>query len=236
MRIIAIIPARHGSKRLFGKPLIEIYKKPLIQLTYEAVCKSKLFDVILVTTESKKIKKVATDFGSTCIITSENNKNGTERCAELIEGLNWEFNQKDIIVNIQCDEPFIQKKHLQKVINLCKKNAKIGTLISPIEKNEILDPSIVKVNTNTKNHAIDFRRDVTKLKKGYKIYKHIGVYGYTQSTLMEVSKLIRTKREEKEKLEQLRWLENNYLIHCAHIEENIKSINTENDIKKINKI
>ena len=53
---------------------------------------------------------------------------------------------------------------------------------------------------------------------------------------MEVSKLMRTKREEKEKLEQLRWLENNYLIHCAYIEDNIQSINTTNDIKKINKI
>ncbi len=236
MKIIAIIPARHGSKRLFGKPLIEIHGKPLMQLTYEAVLQSNLFDFILLTTESNKIKKVATDFGATCIITSEKNKNGTERCAELIGGLNWEFNKKDIIINIQCDEPFIQKKHLQKVINLFQKNAKIGTLISPIEKSEILDPSIVKLNTNTNNHAIDFTRDVTKLKKGYKIYKHIGVYGYTHSTLMEVSKLMRTKREEKEKLEQLRWLENNYLIHCAYIEDNIQSINTKNDIKKINKI
>lgn len=236
MRIIAIIPARHGSKRLFGKPLIQIHKKPLIQLTYEAVLKSNLFDFILVTTESNKIKKIATNFGAKCIITSENSKNGTERCAELIQGLNWRFNQKDIIVNIQCDEPFIQKKHLQKVINLFKKNAKIGTLISPIEKSEILDPSTVKVNTNRNNHAIDFRRDVNKLKKGHKIYKHIGIYGYTQSTLMEVSKLTSTKREDNEKLEQLRWLENNYPIHCAYIEDNIKSINTENDIKKINKI
>ena len=234
MKIIAIIPARYGSKRLLAKPLIKIKNKPLVQLTYEAVLASKLFDAIFIATESKKIQQVTSAFGGTCIMTSEHCKNGTERCAELVNKLN--FHNNDLIVNIQCDEPFIQKKHLQKVINLFQKNAKIGTLVSPIEKSEMLDPSIVKLNMNTNNHAIDFTRDVTKLKKGYKIYKHIGVYGYTQSTLMEVSKLMRTKREENEKLEQLRWLENNYLIHCAHIEDNIQSINTKKDIKKINKI
>ena len=99
MKIIAIIPARYGSKRLVGKPLIQIQNKPLVQVTYEAVLRSGLFDAIFITTESKKIQKVVASFGATCIITSDKCKNGTERCAELSDKLDLDKN--DIIINVQ---------------------------------------------------------------------------------------------------------------------------------------
>lgn len=233
MKIIAIIPARYGSKRLLAKPLIKIKNKPLVQLTYEAVLASKLFDAIFIATESKKIQQVTSAFGGTCIMTSEHCKNGTERCAELVNKLN--FHNNDLIVNIQCDEPFIQKKHLKSLIDLFKKNTKIGTLLSLIKDDDIKDPSIVKAVKKKDNTVIDFSRKKSQLNTKLQLYKHIGIYGYTKKILIEIALLKKTKRELIERLEQLRWIQNNYTISAAVIVEDLMSINTENDIKNLEK-
>tara|TARA_B100001250_G_scaffold374991_1_gene362242 strand:- start:10796 stop:11497 length:702 start_codon:yes stop_codon:yes gene_type:complete len=233
MKIIAIIPARYGSKRLLAKPLIKIKNKPLVQLTYEAVLDSKLFDAIFIATESKKIQQVTSAFGGTCIMTSEHCKNGTERCAELANKLN--FHNNDLIVNIQCDEPFIQKKHLKSLIALFKKNTEIGTLLSLIKDDDIKDPSIVKAVKKEDNTIIDFNRKKSQLNTKFQLYKHVGIYGYTKKILMEITLLKKTKRELIERLEQLRWIQNNYTISAAVIVEDLMSINTENDIKNLEK-
>ncbi len=235
MKIIAIIPARYGSKRLLGKPLIQINNKPLIQLTYEAVLNSKLFDFIFIATDSKKIKNIGEKFGAKCIITSKKNNNGTERCAELIQKLHSTTNEEDIIINIQCDEPFIQQTHLNKIINSCKKNIEISTIISPINNSELTDQSIVKVIMDNNKIAINFSRDTSKLQTNQKTYKHIGIYGYNKKTLLKIVELNATKREVNEKLEQLRWLEHNYPITCVFIDDNLTSINTNDDLKKLSK-
>ncbi len=231
MKIIAIIPARYGSKRLLAKPLLKINNKPLVQLTYEAVLSSRLFDDVFIATESKKIYQVVSEFGGQCIMTSEYCENGTERCAELINNL--DFHNNDLIINIQCDEPFIQKKHLKSLINLFEKNAEIGTLLSPIKDNDIKDPSIVKAVKKEDNNVIDFSRKKSNLNIKSKLYKHIGIYGYRKKTLLEIAVLKKTKRELIEQLEQLRWVENNYKISAALVLEDLISINTENDIKKL---
>ena len=235
MKIIAIIPARYGSTRLLGKPLIKINNKPLIQLTYEAVLNSTLFDSVFITTESQKIKTAVTKFGAECILTSPNNNNGTERCSELIQKLKTSINNQDIIINIQCDEPFIKKKHLIKIINSFNSSTKISTIISPISDFEIMDKSIVKVNISKNNTAINFSRKNLVFKKVNKIYKHIGIYGYRKETLLEIANLKTTKRELNEKLEQLRWVEYGYKITCVFISENLMSINTDTDLKKLSK-
>ena len=234
MKIIAIIPARYGSKRLPGKPLIQINKKALIQITYESVLGSNLFDLIFVATDSEKIKKTVINFGGQCVMTSSKHLNGTERCAELINKLKHQISNQDLIVNIQCDEPFIKKNHLKKVINLFKVSHQnnIGTLVSSIEKNEIENPSIVKLNVKN-NAVVDFSRQKAHFNKKTKIYKHIGVYGYRAHTLLKISKLKIDKREAEESLEQLRWIAHDYEISYALINQNLTSINTEIDIKKL---
>ena len=233
MKIIGIIPARYQSKRLLGKPLILIKGKPLIQLTYEAVLSSKLFDNIFITTDSKKIQELTSSFGAKCIVTSKKCKNGTERCAKLIAKMEDQINDKDIIINIQCDEPFIQKKHLFKVIDLMKLDNEIGTLVSNLEEKEINDKSVVKTNLNNNKIAINFSRDPSDLISTTTLYKHVGIYGYTKQTLLNIANLKPTKRELKESLEQLRWMEYNYKITCSIIKENITSINTITDLKKV---
>tara|TARA_B100000902_G_C27313529_1_gene919852 strand:+ start:776 stop:1477 length:702 start_codon:yes stop_codon:yes gene_type:complete len=233
MKVVGIIPARYGSKRLPGKPLITINNKPLIELTYHAVAQSKLFDLILIATDSERISSLSKSFGAECIITSNTSQNGTERCADLINRLDKQIHNQDLIVNIQCDEPFIKKEHLKKIIKLFNKSTKIGTLISPIHHNELNDSSVVKLITDHNRNAIDFSRNTDNFSKKNKLYKHIGVYAYLKSTLIEISTLKETKREKEEKLEQLRWLQNNYPISCAFIKENLQSINTLDDIKNL---
>ena len=238
MKVIGIIPARYKSKRLTNKPLIQINNKPLIQLTYEAAINAKVFDTIYITTDSKKVQTIAEKFGATCILTSENNRNGTERCAELIKKINSKISLTDLIINIQCDEPFLTQEHFKKIINLFKHNTQIGTLISHLEKKEISDESIVKVNINTDFLAIDFSRKKRNWNNTVRLfqqahYKHIGIYAYTKATLLELGELKVTERERNESLEQLRWLEYNYPIQCEFIEESLISINTKNDLKKV---
>ena len=233
MKVIGIIPARYGSKRLTGKPLIQFHNKTLIQITYEAIVNSKLFDSIFIATESEIIKKTVMQFGGQCIMTSKEAKNGTERCAELIRKISRNIAKDDIIINIQCDEPFIQKEHLKKLIDVLKEKDEIGTIISPIKNNEINDTSVVKVTKSIDSIATSFSRQRSKLKTNTKLYKHIGVYGYRKKTLYSISNLSPTKSELLEKLEQLRWLENKHIIHCVFIKENLISINTNRDIKKV---
>ena len=233
MKIIGIIPARYDSKRLAGKPLININGKPLIQLTYDAVLNSKLFDSILITTDSKKIEKIAHKFGATCIITSKKCRNGTERCAEVIKIIHNEIDDKDIIVNIQCDEPFIKKIHLKKIINLLKSGEQIGTIISHIDNQETTEKSIVKLSITHNNTAIHFSRSHLDFLNMKKVYKHVGIYGYNKQTLLTLANLAPTKSELTEKLEQLRWMEYNYKISCVLIKDNIYSINTKEDVNKV---
>jgi len=231
MKIIAIIPARYGSKRLLAKPLISIKNKPLVQLTYEAVLESQLFDNIFIATDSKKIHRLVSKFGGTCIMTSKDCENGTERCAELVDKIDVDHN--DLIINIQCDEPFIQKKHLESLIEMFKKNIEIGTLLSLIKENDIKNPSIVKAAKQADNSVIDFSRKKSNLDTGIQLYKHIGVYGYRKKTLLKLAVLKKTNREIIEELEQLRWIENNYKIYAALIVEDLISINTKNDVKNL---
>ncbi len=231
MKIIGIIPARYNSTRLLNKPLMKINNRPLIELTYNAVCQSGLFDIIYIATDSKKIQNIASEFSPNCILTSKHNRNGTERCAELITKLNNKIDKNDIIVNIQCDEPFLEKLHFQKIIKLFDFNTQIGTLISPIHKKELLDSSIVKVKNDKNLHVLDFSRENHLNQKS--VYKHVGIYAYRKKTLLELAKLPLGKREKSESLEQLRWLEYGYHIRCDFIKKNLISINTEEDIKKV---
>ena len=233
MKIIGVIPARYDSKRLLGKPLIDINGKPLIQVTYEAVLSSKLFDSVLITTESEKIKKIAHKFGATCIMTSKKCRNGTERCAELVKMIDDEIKNSDLIINIQCDEPFVQTKHLFRIINLLKSGCQIGTIISDIQDSEIKDNSVVKTQLNKNNVAINFSRSESDFINLQTIYKHVGIYGYNKKTLLTIANLQPTKNERIEKLEQLRWMDYDYEISCTIIKENLTSINTVEDLEKV---
>ena len=233
MKIIGIIPARLQSTRLVNKPLLEFNNKPLLQHTYEAVEQSTLFDSVYIATDSEEIQKTAQSFNAEVIITSIKNTNGTERCIDVIQQLNKEIHNNDLVINIQCDEPFLRKKHFEAIINIMKNNVQIATLISPIKKLEFHDTNVVKVSVNNQFIANKFSRFLRNFNEKDQLYKHIGIYAFKKHTLLKLSQLNEVQIEKEESLEQLRWLKNNYIIQCRAITEDLISINTMDDVKKV---
>ena len=166
-------------------------------------------------------------------MTSTTHKSGTDRCNEIILNSNIAH---DIIVNIQGDEPFINPKQIdQTITNLINSKADIATLAKKIDDLKLVfDTNTPKVIFNKKTKiAKDFVRKIHNINKNKKYYKHVGIYAFRAKVLNEISKLSQTKREINEKLEQLRWLENNYQIAVAITDHESLSIDTQEDLKNL---
>lgn len=233
MKVIGLIPARIGSTRLKNKPLVRFFNKTLVQHTFCSVKESNLFDKIFVLTDNERIYESAVKVGANVYLSQKTFKNGTERCVDFIMNSDLKLNVQDLIVNIQCDEPFLKKRHFERIITSSKVHSGISTLVCPIKQDEICEPNVVKVNVDNDLNAIIFSRYEKNLKKNLKIYKHLGIYAYKTHTLKKISSLHHTKSEISESLEQLRWLDNDYKILCKIINEDIISINVESDLKNI---
>lgn len=233
MHILGIIPSRFASKRLPGKPLINISGKSMIQRVYEQCEKSLLLNQIVVATDDKRIYKHVNEFGGNVVMTSITHESGTDRCNEVVLNSNMAY---DIVVNIQGDEPFINPIQIDQVVaNLLDSNADIATLAKKIDDlNVIFDANNPKIIFNKKTKiADDFVRKIDKINKNTKYYKHIGIYAFKTEVLNEISKLSQTEREMNENLEQLRWIENNYQISVGITDHESVSIDTREDLKKI---
>lgn len=235
MKIIGIIPARYGSTRFPGKPLVDIKGKTMIQHVYEKVLHTGLFHAVVVATDDTRILKEVQSFNGNVLMTSENHQSGTDRCAEVLEKLEETF---DVVINIQGDEPFIEEEQLSKVIELFKdETTQIGTVVKRIDDTQDVDnPNRVKVVFNKKGAALYFSRSAIPYNKNntkINYYKHIGLYGYRYMVLKEIATLPPSPLELQESLEQLRWLENGYSIKVAETNKEAKAIDTEEDLKNL---
>ena len=241
--ITGIIPARYASKRFPGKPLVDIHGKSMLQRVYEQCQKSNL-DRIVVATDDERIVAHVQDFEGEVILTASTHKSGTDRIAEAADKLNLQNN--GIVVNIQGDEPFIHPKDIN-LLAACfeNKTTQIATLVKKINAIETLEnPNNPKVVLNANKEALYFSRaaipHLKDLKKEdwlnhHTFYKHIGIYGFRKATLKKISQLPSSLLEQKEGLEQLRWLENGYRIQTA--ETNFESIadDCQEDLIRIDK-
>ena len=165
MHILGIIPSRFASKRLPGKPLINISGKSMIQRVYEQCEKSLLLNQLVVATDDKRIYKHVNEFGGNVIMTSITHESGTDRCNEVILNSNIAY---DIVVNIQGDEPFINPNQIDQIItNLLDSNADIATLAKKIDDLKLVfDTNTPKVIFNKKTKiAKDFVRKIDKISK-----------------------------------------------------------------------
>ena len=244
MNTIGIIPARYNSTRFPGKPLIKIGGKTMIRRVYER-CTLSLNNVI-VATDDKRIMKEVEGFGGHAIMTSPDHKSGTDRCAEAITLYQKSCNKPvDVVINIQGDEPFLDPallSHLSK--SFIDPKIRISTLIKKItNKKEIFDPNLSKVVIDKNGMALYFSRspipyvsniEKTKWAVEYPFYKHIGIYAFRKEVLMELTQLPFSSLEQAESLEQNRWLENGYRIHVEETEHESISIDTPEDLEKIN--
>ena len=218
MQTLGIIPSRFASTRFPGKPLVNIDGKTMIQRVYLQACKAKSLSKVIIATDDERIYNHVQSFGGQSIMTKSGHQNGTSRCAEIAIS----FQDMEAIVNIQGDEPFINPKQIDLVVQQLKQNTaiNIATLAKKITKSaQIFSPNIVKVVFNQANIAQYFSRSPIPYLKNIKkedwgnqggFYKHIGLYCYRKETLLEIAKLRVSSLEKAESLEQLRWLENGY--------------------------
>lgn len=212
---------------------MEISGKPMIQQVYEHANKSKYLSKIIVATDDKKIYDCVKKFGGNVMMTSSKHKSGTDRICEVIKKI-----KADIIVNIQGDEPFIDFKNIDKVIEPLIKDKKINvsTLAIKIKnKKDTFDSNKVKVVFDKNEYALYFSRSVIpfdrdKIKTDY--YKHIGLYVYRVTFLKKYTNMKQAKLEISENLEQLRILEYGEKIKVILTEKDSFSIDTKEDYRK----
>ena len=235
MRVLAIIPARYNSSRFPGKPLADIMGISMIQRVYNQVTLCRDVNKIIIATDDERIAFHVKGFGGNVMITSKHHESGTDRCGEVIEKLKDHF---DVVVNIQGDEPFIEPMQIQKLISLFEnEEVEIATLAKKINNYSIYkDVNKVKAIINKTNFATNFVRngDVSEeifLENDY--FKHLGIYAFKQNILEEIIQLPPSKNEKKLKLEQLRWLDNNYKIKVGITEFDPLSVDNSEDIEKI---
>jgi 3-deoxy-manno-octulosonate cytidylyltransferase (CMP-KDO synthetase) len=234
MKIVAIIPARLESTRLPRKLLCDLEGKSILHRTCEAVANTSLFDEVWVACDHELLREEATRFGFKAVLTCPNHESGTDRIAEVAKEI-----KGDIFINVQADEPFIDKVALEKVISLfqAKENIDVATLKRRIDLDEqIYNPNCVKVVTNENGKAIYFSRAPIPFDRDGKgkatYFQHIGVYGFTRAALLRFTTLKPTWLEQIEKLENLRMLENDFEIYVDEIEHVGISIDTQEDLVK----
>ena len=238
MKIIALIPARYESTRFPGKLLKKLGDKTVISHTYDAAVSSKLFDDVFVITNNKDIYNEIKKRQGKVFISKKNHKTGTDRIAEFAQNID-----ADIFLNIQGDEPFINKEQLQSLIKIFKDDTEqkvdIASLMIKINKPEIFNnPNNVKVVFDRNRFALYFSRATipySREKKFNTAYKHIGVYAFRKSALIKISNLEETDLEKIEKLENLRFLENGFKIKMVETDKINFGIDTPNDLEQAEK-
>lgn len=236
-KILGVIPARYASTRLPGKPLRLIGNKPMIQHVYESASKSIYLDRLVVLTDDERIVRAVKGFGGDVEITPENLQSGTDRAAYFVE----KTPEYDIIVNIQGDEPFIEREVIDKTIKplLQIDEIEIASAASPFVNDiDVANPSFPKVVLDENGFALYFSRSVIpfyqkeNLKKKY--LRHIGLYVYRRGALLKINKLQPTELEQIEKLEQLRMIGNGFKIKMEIFDYEPISVDTEEDLKSVN--
>ncbi|QTL99565.1 3-deoxy-manno-octulosonate cytidylyltransferase [Iocasia frigidifontis] len=235
MKIVAVIPARLKSTRLPNKVLTNINGKPMIQHVYERVSKADLYDVV-VACDDKKIYDIVKSFGGKVMMTRKDHINGSSRIAEVASAIDV-----DIIINVQGDEPLINSKVINQVIEaFSDEECVMATLKQKIEnERDIMNPNCVKVITDKNSNAIYFSRyplPYLRENKAQDYFKHIGIYGYKREFLLDYVKMEPTELEIAESLEQLRVIENGFKIKVLETDCKLVGVDTQDDLKRVSKL
>lgn len=241
MKFLGIIPARYASTRFPAKPLAMLGGKTVIQRVYEQV--AGVLDDAYVATDDERIEAAVKSFGGKVVMTSVHHKSGTDRCYEAYTKIVGDF---DVVVNIQGDEPFIQPSQLE-ALTACfdDTTTQIATLVKPFTADNGFDAlenvNSPKVVLNKNMNALYFSRSIIPYQrnaekedwlKNHTYYKHIGLYAYRVEVLKEITSLPQSSLELAESLEQLRWIENGYLIKAGITNVETIGIDTPQDLER----
>ena len=227
---IGIIPARLNSKRFPKKILAPLNGKPMVANTVERSLMAKNLDRVILAIDSEETKKALKDFDFEIVMTSKDHTSGTDRIGEVIQ----DIEEADIIINIQGDEPMIDPKIIDSLIDKFENPfIEFATIINKnLSASDILNPNVVKAFINEREEIIEFKRNIFDFQIGG-AYRHIGLYGYTRKVLMKFTELKPSHNELAENLEQLRAIDNGIKIHALIKDYNSISIDTEQDLKTL---
>ena len=232
MNLVAIIPARFGSTRFPGKPLALIDGVAMIERVVKRVESARVVSRVVVATDDVRIEKFVQDFGGEVVMTSPSCENGTQRCLEALSKISP---KPDAVINVQGDEPFVHTDQLKELARLIQlPGASIATLAHPSKQSneDKEDINRVKVVRNLSGFAMLFSRASIPFSEGSWL-QHVGLYAYTGNVLEEIVRLKPTQLEERESLEQLRWLDHGYRIHVGLTNHKTPGVDTPEDLIKI---
>ncbi len=235
-----IIPARYGSSRLEGKPLLKANNKPIIQWVWEKARMCKHIDRVIIATDDERIFNVCKEFGAEVEMTSTEHKSGSDRIAEVAS----RHPEIGYIINLQGDEPLIEQANIELVRKGVVEDteADISTLLREIkDEDEAQNPNLVKCVFDVNNYAMYFSRSKIPYERNvnegkWRLYGHLGIYGYKKEALFKMTKLPQAPYEMAESLEQLRALQNGMKIKVAVVDNIPVGIDTLEDFEKFKKM
>jgi len=234
-----MIPARYQASRFPAKLMQDLEGKPVILRTYEATVNTKLFDDVYVVTDSTVIYELIEASGGKAIMSKNKHESGSDRIAEAVADINV-----DIVINVQGDEPFIDKESLEKTIAIFKADEKkeidLASLMTPItDWEEISNPNTVKVIVDHHNFALYFSRSPIPYPRdketGVTYYKHKGVYAFRKRALKDFQTLPMLNLEATEKIEAIRFLEYGKRIKMVETDVTGIEIDTPEDLERAKK-
>jgi 3-deoxy-manno-octulosonate cytidylyltransferase (CMP-KDO synthetase) len=237
MKKIAMIPARYAASRFPGKLMQTLGDKTVIRRVFESTYKTGLFDDVIVVTDSDIIEQEIKAINGHVIRSKREHESGSDRIAEAARDLDV-----DVIINVQGDEPFIQRRPLESLVHLFyDESVQVGSLMRKITSaDELNASSSVKVVVNKQNDALYFSRSVIPFAANSAMntqyYLHIGVYGFRKECLLRFTGLPAAELEKTEKLEQLRYLENGIPIRMVLVDFKSVAIDTPEDLEKAKKL
>ncbi|MEO8338904.1 MAG: 3-deoxy-manno-octulosonate cytidylyltransferase [Nitrospirota bacterium] len=236
--VMVVIPARYGSSRFPGKPLVMLGRKPMIQHVYEQAAACRVVTDVLVATDDERIKQAVEGFGGRAVMVAGDYRTGTDRVAGIARRFGGDY-----FLNLQGDEIPLQPDLLTALIEpFIKSGAGMGTLKRTIDSTEdVHNPSVVKVVTDDLGNALYFSRAPIPLVRddtGRRVveglhYIHLGLYMFRRDTLLKFASLPTGRLEDAEKLEQLRALEHGIPIRVWQTTHASLRVDTPEDVESV---
>lgn len=239
-QIVIVIPARYGSTRLPGKPLVQLAGKPMVQHVYQRAKLAKRASRVIVATDDERIVKAVEAFGGEVRMTRQDHRTGTERIAEVAA-----HTDGDVFVNVQGDEPLLDAASVDTAVASLEEEpaVAISTVAVPIRRPaDIMDPNVVKTVLDFDGNALFFSRAPipwvrdTGAQVQARHLKHLGLYVFQRDALLEYPTLPQGDLERLEQLEQLRWLENGWKIRVAEVEHDAVSVDVPDDVARVEQL
>lgn len=242
-KIIALIPARMGSSRFPGKPMMELLGKPMIGHVYERVSKSPLLELTVVATCDKEIYDYIESIGGLAVMTSNMHERASDRCAEALDKLEKIHNTRyDIVVMVQGDEPMTHPAMIEEAVTpmLTDPEILITNLLGTIEDiEEFNDRNCIKVVCDLKKNAIFFSREPIPTRSKIPVvpmYKQVCIIPFRRDFLMKYIQMSPTPLEIAESVDMMRILEHGYKVRMVPTSYDTKAVDTLEDLKKVEQI